>query len=165
MKNNTQRNIFLLALVFFLSCEKQDLLSPQPVEEIKNYFISFKQDTLPVSLTVTSVRKENVGSLLVTSIDGKFPDSILQRNILIIRVTGDSARPYNYTEIFASYTDSSGNSFANDVADTINTVRITKMEKRQNGNVEGSFTIRVSNFTKTKTLLLNNGKFSTAFSE
>ena len=165
MKNNTQRNVFLLALLFLFSCGKQDMLSPIPAEEIKNYSISFKQDTVPVKLTVTSARIENVGSLLATSIDGKFPDSILQMNNLIIRVTGDSARPYSYTEIFASYTDSSGNSFANDVADTINTVRITKIEKRQNGNVEGSFTIRVSNFTKTKTLLLNNGKFSTAFSE
>jgi hypothetical protein len=165
MKNNSRRNIFLLALMFFLSCGKQDLLSPIPVEEIKISFISFKQDTVPVTLTVTSARKENVGSLFATSIDGKFPDSILQMNNLIIRVTGDSARLYNHTEIFASYTDSSGNTFANDVADTINTVRITKMEKRQNGNVEGNFTIRVSNFTKTKTLLLNNGKFSTAFSE
>lgn len=165
MKNPAHHYIFLLLVILFVSCGKQDYLSPLPVPEVKIYNISFKQDTIPVTLTVTSARKENVGSLFATAIDGKLPDSILHKNSLIIRVTGDSARLYTNTEILASYTDSLGNSFANDIADTANIVRITKIENRKDGIVEGSFTIRVSNSTKTKTLFLNNGKFYTAFLE
>lgn len=165
MKTLSLNYIFLLLIILFISCGKQDYLTPLPVPEIKIAYISFKQDTVPVTLTVTSARKENVGSLFATAIDGKLPDSILYKNSLIIRVTGDSARLYTNTEILASYTDSTGNSFANDIADTTNIVRITKIENRRDGMVEGSFTIRVSNSTKTKTLLLSNGKFSTAFLE
>ena len=106
-----------------------------------------------------------VSAKFTTTIEGKLPDSILRKNNLIIRVTGDSARAYVNTEIFASYTDSSGNIYANNITDTINKVTITKIEKKKDGSVEGSFTIRVSNFTKTKTLMLKEGKFSTVFSE
>jgi hypothetical protein len=84
---------------------------------------------------------------------------------LIIRVTGDSARAYSNTEIFVSYTDSLGVAYANTVADTLNKVTITKMEKKKDGLVEGNFTIRVSNNPKTKTYLLKNGRISTVFPE
>ena len=165
MKSYSPRYILFLAILFSVSCEKQDTLTLQPVPENKIFAINFNQDTIPVTLSITSARKENIGNSLVTAIDGKLPDSILRLNKLIIRVTGDSARLYNNAEIFASYTDSLGNTFANDVSDTLNEVTITKMQKVKDGHVEGSFTIRVSNFTKTKILLLNNGKFSTAFVE
>ena len=101
----------------------------------------------------------------VTAIEGKLPDTTIKKNTLIIRVTGDSARAYANAEIFASYTDSLGVTYANVITDTINKVTITKMIKKKDGVVEGSFTIRVSNSTKTKTLLLANGKFSTSFEE
>jgi len=110
-------------------------------------------------------RSESIGNLTATSVEGKLPDSIVRRNNLIIRVTGDSARAYTYTEIFASYTDSSGNTYATSITDTTNKVSITKLEKIRDGSVEGNFTIRVSNFTKTKTLSLKEGKFSTIFFE
>lgn len=128
-------------------------------------FISFIQDTVQVKLSITSTRKENIGNLSAIAIDGKMPDSLLRRNNLIIRVIGDTAKQYNYQEIYASYTDSLGNTFSNDLADSSNKVQITKIEKKVNGVVEGVFTIRVSNFTKTKTLLLNNGKISSVFIE
>ncbi len=165
MKNPSLLYLFLLTIIVFISCDKQDSLSPQPVPVTKLSYISFNQDTLPVTLSITNARKENIGSLLATAIEGKLPDSFFRKNNLIIRVTGDSARPYRNTEIFVSYTDSSGNTYANDIADTINTVRLTKVEKLKDGIVEGNFTIRVSNFTKSKTLMLNNGKFSTIFFE
>ncbi len=165
MKNPSLLYLFLLTIIVFTSCDKQDSLSPQLVPVTKLSYISFNQDTLPVTLSITNARKENVGSLLATAIEGKLPDSFFRKNNLIIRVTGDSARPYRNTEIFVSYTDSSGNTYSNDIADTINTVRLTKVEKIKDGIVEGNFTIRVSNFTKSKTLMLNNGKFSTIFFE
>ena len=165
MKNTTLPFIFLLAIIFFTSCTKQETLVPLPEPEIKLSYISFKQDTIPVTLSVTTARKENVGSLYTTTIEGKLPDTILRKNNLIIRVTGDSARAYNNTEIFASYTDSLGITYANAIADTLNKVSITKLQKIKQGIVEGSFTIRVSNTTKTKTLLLTDGKFSTSFLE
>lgn len=164
-KKYSSRYVLFLAVLFSVSCEKQETLTPQPVPETKIYSISFNQDTIPVTLSITSARKENIGNSLVTAIDGKLPDSISSLNKLIIRVTGDSARLYNNTEILASFTDSLGNTFANDVSDTLNKVTITKMQKVKDGHVEGSFTIRVSNFTKTKFLFLNSGKFSTAFQE
>ena len=165
MKNTTLQFFFLLAIIFFISCTKQETLVPIPEPEIKLSYISFKQDTIPVSLSITTARKENVGSLYTTAVEGKLPDSILRKNNLIIRFTGDSARAYKNTEIFASYTDSLGVTYANAVADTTNKVIITKLQKIKQGIVEGSFTIRVSNTTKTKTLLLTEGKFSTYFIE
>ncbi|MGB4843333.1 MAG: hypothetical protein WBP16_02645 [Ferruginibacter sp.] len=165
MKNPSRNYFYILLVMFFISCEKQDELSPITVPPIRPSYISFNEDTIAVKLIITSARKEYVGSLLATAIDGKQPDSILQKNNLIIRVTGDSARVYSNTEIFASYTDSLGNSFATANDDTTNIVQITKFEKKADGIVEGSFTIRVSNFTKTKILLLNKGMFSTAFFE
>ena len=163
MKNYLHRYAFLLAFIAFLACEKQDPLVPIPVP--KASYISFSRDTLAVRLTVTSTRKENVGNLFAVAIDGKMSDSIINRSSLIIRLAGDSTGLYNHQQIFASYTDSLGNSFSTEVADTINTVRITKIEKIQNGNVDGDFTIRVSNFTKSKILILGNGKISTLFSQ
>lgn len=148
-----------------VSCEKQDLLSPKTTEEPKLLFVNFIEDTVPVKLSVTSARKESIGVVFTTTIEGKMPDSILRKNNLIIRVTGDSARAYINTEIFASYTDSAGNVYANTITDTLNKVAITRIEKKKDGSIEGNFTIRVSNFTKTKTLLLKEGKFSTIFPE
>jgi len=165
MKNTTLQFFFLLAIIFFIACTKQDTLVPIPEPEIKLSYISFKQDTIPLTLSITTVRKENVGSLYTTTIEGKLPDTVLGKNNLIIRVTGDSARTYSNTEIFASYTDSLGVTYANAIADTANNVTITKLQQIKQGIAEGSFTIRVSNNTKTKTLLLTDGKFSTSFSE
>jgi len=39
------------------------------------------------------------------------------------------------------------------------------LQKIKQGIAEGNFTIKVSNSTKTKILLLAEGKFSTSFSE
>ncbi len=161
MKNILSITVFLFAITYFFSCNKQNPLSPQPVAA--SSFISFKQDTIPVNLTVTSAQKESIGNLLATSIQGQLPDSFLAQNSLVIRVTGDSARAYASTEIFASYTDTLGNAYANTLNDTINKVTITKLQNTKQGLVQGSFTIRVSNTTKTKTLFLNQGKFSTNF--
>ena len=163
MKNTWPQFIFLLITIIFISCKKQDALVPLPVPEVKFSYISFKQDTIAVNLSVTTARKENVGSLFTTAIEGKLPDTTIKKNTLIIRVTGDSARAYTGTEIFASYTDSVGITYANSITDTINKVTITKMVKKKDGAVEGSFTIRVSNNTKSKTYLLTEGKFSTTF--
>jgi hypothetical protein len=158
--------LLCLLLLFFFSCKKQAILEPLPPEpEVQSSYISFNQDTIAVKLSVTTARKENVGSLFTTAVEGKLPDSIVRKNNLIIRVTGDSARPYLHTEIFASYTDSAGITYANIISDTANKVAITKLQKIKKGIVEGNFTIRVSNTTKTKTLLLTGGKFSTIFFE
>lgn len=163
MKNNTLLFSFIILASIIVSCNKQDLLTALPVEEPLQ--VSFKQDTVPVSLKVTQARKEMIGNMLVTAIDGKMPDSIINKSNLIIRVTGDSARLYTNTEIFASYTDSLGNSFSSEIGDTINTVSFIKLEKIIDGIVSGSFTIRVSNLTKSKTIILNNGKFNTKMIE
>src|SRR3954469_11718212 len=101
MKKTALSLLVLLSILFFISCTKEDPLVPLPEPEIKLSYISFKQDTIPVMLPVTTARKENVGSLYAIAIEGKLPDSILRKNNLIIRVTGDSARVYKNTEIFA----------------------------------------------------------------
>ena len=121
-------SIFLLIL-FFISCTKEATLVPLPEPEIKSSYISFNQDTIPVTLPVTTARKENVGSLYATSIEGKLPDSILRKNNLIIRFTGDSMRAYTNTEIFASYTDSLGVTYANTISDSSNKLIVTKLQK------------------------------------
>lgn len=163
MKNIFSVLLFMLLITIFSYCTKQDALTAIPEPEIKLSYISFNQDTIPVTLSVTTARKENVGSLFTTAIEGKLPDTTIKKNTLIIRVTGDSARAYAGAEIFASYTDSAGITYANSITDTINKVTITKMVKKKDGAVEGSFTIRVSNNTKSKTYLLTEGKFSTTF--
>ena len=168
---NKLKNLFTIPLIFllaagFMYCSKQEALIP--IEETPPAVplsISFKQDSLPVTLSVTTARKESVGALFTTAIEGKYPDSTIRKNNLIIRVTGDSARAYTNTEILATYTDSTGAKFSNAVADTVNKVTITKMEKKKNGLLEGSFTIRVSNSTKTKTYLLKEGRISSTFPE
>jgi hypothetical protein len=161
------RNIFLPALctsIIFFACSKQDTTEPPlPIPEVKTSFISFKQDTVSLKLSITTARKENVGNLFVTAIQGKLPDSTVRKNNLIIRFTGDSARAYSNIEIFANYTDSFGVTYANAVSDTFNKVTITKLEKKKDGIAEGNFTIKVSNSTKTKTLVLTEGKFLTTF--
>lgn len=165
MKNTRLLLSFLLSAIIFISCKKEEALFPLPVPEVKLSSISFMQDSIAINLSNTTARKENVGNLFTTSIEGKLPDSIVRKNNLIIRVTGDSARTYINTEIFASYTDSLGFTYANTISDTVNKVTVTKLQKLKQGIVEGVFTIRVSNSTKTKTLLLKEGKFSTSFFE
>jgi hypothetical protein len=163
IKNYKPVLIFIFTAIIFISCTKQEVHVPIPGPEIKSSFISFKQDSITVNLSVTTARKENVGTLFATSVEGKLPDSIVRKDNLIIRVTGDSVRKYLNTEIFASYTDADGVTYANVINDTANKVTITKLQKIKLGIVEGNFTIRVSNSTKTKTLLLTEGKFSTSF--
>lgn len=165
IKNYRPVFIFIFTPIIFISCTKQEAPVPIPGPEIKLSSISFKQDSIAVNLSVTTARKENVGALFTTSVEGKLPDSIVRKNNLIIRVTGDSARKYLNTEIFASYTDAAGVTYANVINDTANKVTVTKLQKIKQGIVEGSFTIRVSNSTKTKILLLTEGKFSTSFFE
>jgi hypothetical protein len=152
----------IYATIIFIACSKQDTAEP-PLPEVKTAFISFKQDTIALKLSITIARKENIGNLFTTAIEGKLPDSIVRKNNLIIRVTGDSARLYNNIEILASYTDSMGITYSNSSTDTSNKVTITKLEKKKQGAIEGNFTISVSNSTKTKTLVLKEGKFSTSF--
>ena len=128
MKKYSLLIIFCTLTVFIISCDKQDSLSPKTIEEPKLLFVNFIEDTVPVKLFITSARKESIGTVFTTTIEGKMPDSILRKNNLIIRVTGDSARAYINTEVFAGYTDSAGNVYANNITDTINKVIITKIE-------------------------------------
>ena len=165
MKNTTLQFSFLFTVIIFISCKKQDAIVSPPVPETKLSYISFTQDTIPITLSVTIARNESIGSLFTTTIEGQLPDSNVHQNNLTIRVTGDSARAYLNTEIFASYTDSLGITYANAINDTINKVILTKLQNIKQGIVEGNFTIRVSNTTKTQTLLLTQGKFSTSFEE
>jgi hypothetical protein len=160
------RNLLFSAIVLLgilISCNKQDAIAP--VSAIVTSSISFKQDTVPITLSVTTARKEKVGSFNVIAIEGKSPDTLVRKNNLIIRITDDSARAYTNTEILLSYTDSLGMTYANAITDTINKVSITKIEKKKGGLVEGSFTIRASNSTKTKVFLLTSGKISTSFAD
>lgn len=163
MKNITLQFLLLVVIITAIACKKEDTLVAVPEPEIKLSYFSFKQDTIPVTLSITTARKENVGTLYTTAVEGKLPDTILRKNNLIIRVTGDSARLYKGSEILASYTDSLGVTYSNSTSDTTNKVTITKLQKIKQGIVEGNFTIRVSNTTKTKTFLLTEGKFSTSF--
>lgn len=165
MKKHFLLIIFCLPAAFIISCEKQDSLSPITIEQPKLLFVNFIEDSVAIKLPVTAAREERIGNIFVTAIEGRLPDSVSGKNSLIIRVTGDSARTYLTTEILANYTDSLGNSFANNTTDTLNKVTLTKMEKKKDGSVEGNFTIRVSNSTKTKMIILKDGKFSTVFPE
>lgn len=153
--------ISILLTIVFVACTKQKIDASLPKQEIKLSHISFKQDTTLVKLSITTARKENVGSLFTTAVEGKLHDTSLQKNNLIIRVTGDSERTYTNTEIFASYTDSLGITYANTVGDTFNKLTITKFEHKNGGFVEGSFTIRVRNNTTAKVVLLTEGIFFT----
>ncbi len=155
--------LFFCGIIIIFSCNKQENLVAQPVPVITDQFINFKEDTSSIKLTLTTARKESIGNFLTTAIEGKLPDSIIRKNNLIIRVTGDSARVYNNTEIFVSYTDSLGATYSNALSDTINKVKLTKLEKKKGGLVTGDFTIRVSNSTKTKTFLLSNGTLFSSF--
>ena len=155
----------LLTMFSIISCEKQDSLSPVIKEDPKVYTINFKEDSVFLNLSVTQARKESIGSVSTTAMEGKMPDSVAKKYSLIIRVTGDSARSYSKAEVLAAYTDSLGEAYSSNTSDTLNKVTLTKLEKKKNGAVEGSFTIRVSNSTKTKTLVLKEGKISTAFIE
>lgn len=166
---NKLKNLFtipfiLLFAAVFMYCSKQDALTAiETPPATPAHAVSFKQDTLPVTLSVTAARREKIGSLYATAIEAKYPDSTVRKTNLIIRVTGDSARAYSNTEIFAAYTDSTGAVYANAVADTGNKVTITKMEKKKDGLLQGSFTIRVSNSTKTKSYLLKDGTIYSTF--
>jgi hypothetical protein len=152
--------VSLIVCVLF-SCDKQnDLVAlPTPIDP----FISLKQDTTTIKFIVTTARKEAIGNLFTTTIQGKFADSNIQKNNIVIRVTGDSTRKYSRAEIFATYSDSLGNSFSNNKTDSTNRFTLTTCEKKKNGLVQGNFTISVSNITKTKTLILKEGKFSVSF--
>jgi hypothetical protein len=142
--------LFIFSTTFFITSAKQETQVLQ--QEIKLSYISFKQDTMPVKLSITTARKENIGSLFTTAVEGKLHDTILQKNNLIIRVTGDSTR---------TYTDSLGITYANTIGDTFNKFTITKFEHKNGGFVEGSFTIRVRNNTTAKVVLLTEGIFFT----
>jgi hypothetical protein len=168
---NKMKNLFSVPIIFLLAavcmhCSKQNAVTPieQP-PVIPASSVSFKQDTLPLTLSVTTARKEIINSLISTAIEAKMPDSTAKKNSLIIRVMADSARAYSNTEILASYTDSTGIVFSNIISDTLNKVIITKLEKKKNGLVQGSFTIRVSNSTKTKNYLLKEGVISSSFTD
>ncbi|MBS1510078.1 MAG: hypothetical protein JST86_04510 [Bacteroidetes bacterium] len=154
-----------ITILLISSCNKQDALTPIPEPEVKQSYINFKQDTVLFSLLVTTALKESVGNINVTTIEGNYPDTTSHKNNLVIRITGDSARTYLPAEILASYTDSLGVTYANSSTDTMNKVTVTKLQKIKQGIVEGNFTIRVSNTTKTKTILLSEGKFATSFFE
>lgn len=164
LKNLLTIPVILLMAVTFMYCSKQDALTAaEEPSLVKPIAVNFKQDTLPVTLSVTAARREKIGSIAAIAVDAKYPDSNVRKTNLIIRVTGDSARNYSHTEILAAYTDSLGVMYSNAVSDTINKVSITKMEKKKDGLVEGSFTIRVSNSTKTKTYLLKDGTIYSTF--
>ncbi len=168
---NVLKNLFSIPFIIVLAaslmyCTKETPLVPIEVPPAPQPLaIYFKQDTLPVTLSVTTARKENVGTYKTTAIEAKHPDTTIRKNSLIIRITGDSARAYSNIEILATYTDSAGVMFSNNISDTVNKVTITKMEKKKDGLVQGSFTIRVSNSTKTKTYLLKEGTISSTFPE
>jgi hypothetical protein len=168
---NVLKNLFSIPFIIVIAaslmyCTKEAPLVPIEVPPAPQpTAISFKQDTIPVTLSVSTARKENVGTYKTTAVEAKYPDSTVRKNSLIIRVTGDSARAYSNTEILATYTDSAGVMFSNIIADTVNKVVITKLEKKKNGLIQGSFTIKVSNSTKTKTYLLKEGIISSTFPE
>jgi hypothetical protein len=153
--------ISLIVCFIFLSCNKQnDFVAPIiPIDP----YISLKQDTTAIKFNVTTARKEAIGSISTTTIQGKFADSNTRKNNIVIRVTGDSTKTYSRAEIFATYTDSLGDSFSSSTTDSTNRFTLTTCEKKKNGLVQGNFTIRVSNITKTKILILKEGKFSVSF--
>jgi len=52
MKSPALLYVFFLSVIIFISCGKQDSLEPISVPESKTAYISFMQDTVPVTLSV-----------------------------------------------------------------------------------------------------------------
>jgi hypothetical protein len=146
------KQVFWLLLLCILfcgaGCTKNDNEAAVAVTPPADVQISFLQDTVPVKLKLAETRKEIIGALTAINIQGKYPDS--------------TGRKYSYTEIIAGYTDSLGNSFATG-SDTANTITITKLEKKYNGLVTGTFSIVVYNAAKTKKYNIKQGSFTTLF--
>jgi hypothetical protein len=146
----------------FIYCSKSD--SPTK-PSLSSYTITFKADTTSIKLTTVTARKESIAGLMAIAIDGKSSDTSKQKRSLILRVLGDSARTYKYTEILATYRDASGESFSNITTDTSGKINITKLEKKPKGLIEGSFELMLANTQKNKTILLKEGRFSTIADE
>jgi Family of unknown function (DUF6252) len=160
------KQVFWLLLLCILftgtGCSKNDAAPEVAPPLPADVQIGFLQDTVPVKLRLAETRKEIIGALSAINIQGKYPDSTGRKNTLTLRVLGDSAGKYGYTQIIAGYTDSLGNNFTTG-SDTANTITITKLEKKYNGLVTGTFSIVVYNAAKTKKYNIKQGSFTTLF--
>ncbi len=159
---------FGLAMVccmpMLVACNKSDAVALPPVEPPVITGMQFRQDTSPIAFPVTNGRRESIGTLRSTTIYGEYPDTITKPNRITLRIIGDSARTYRSSEIIASYTDSAGTSFSS-IAATTDSVSITQLQKSNNGLVKGLFFITVYNTTRTKSLVLRQGSFTTRFTD
>jgi hypothetical protein len=105
---------------------------------------SFSANDSLISYPVNIVYTQEVYDVHTTLISGQYKDTSSKKGSISFRLIGDTTGRYQGDSLLVTYTDGTGSVFYN-TGDSTNMVTVNKFEKKYNGIVSGSFSLKVAN--------------------
>jgi hypothetical protein len=134
----------LLSVITFLcvltACNKN---SGDALSGPSSSFTFSANDSL-ISYPVNIVYTQEVYDVHTTLISGQYKDTSSRKGSISFRLIGDTTGRYRGDSLLVTYTDGAGSVFYN-TGDSMNIVTVNKFEKKYNGIVSGSFSLKVAN--------------------
>jgi hypothetical protein len=109
-----------------------------------NAFFTFSANDSLVNYPVANAYIQDVDSLHTILLTGQYADTSSRGGNISIRIIGDTAGRYTASNLLVTFTNDSGATFTNNY-DSSNYVVITKFDKSPNGNVSGTFSMKLGN--------------------
>jgi hypothetical protein len=100
-------------------------------------------DTL-ISYPVNLAYTQDVYDVHTMLISGQYEDTSSRKGSISFRLIGDTTGRYRGDSLLVTYTNAAGNIYYN-TGDSTNVVIVDKFEKKYNGAVSGSFSLKVAN--------------------
>jgi hypothetical protein len=165
MKKSPLLTATLLLLLYSAlpSCKKSST-SPSALVTSLSFSVTgplIHQNNIPViEFPAVQAAVQEVDTLHTTVITGQYTDTSTLMGGISIHVIGDTTGTFTGSNVLATYTDASGNTY-NSAGDSTDKVTITRFSKLDEGPVTGSFNLIVSGSAGTLTLI--NGQFTASF--
>ena len=140
MKNHFQLLSILFLCTALLACSKGNGDAPAGPS---SSFIFSANDSL-ISFPVNLAYTQDVYDVHTTLISGQYKDTSTRKGNISFRLIGDTTGRYHGDSLLVTYTNAAGNIYYN-TGDSTNFVLVNKFEKKYNGIVSGSFSLKVSN--------------------
>lgn len=115
-----------------------------------------------ISFPVNLAYIQDVYDVHTILISGQYQDTSTQKGNISFRLIGDTTGRYRGDSLLVTYTNAAGNIYYN-TSDSANFVLVNKFEKKYNGIVSGSFSLKVSN--SSGSIQFSQGSFTAIYQD
>lgn len=112
----------------------------------------------PINIAYT----QEVYNVHTTLISGQYKDTSSKKGSISFRLIGDTTGRYQGDSLLVTYTNATGDIYYN-TGDSTNFVKVDKFEKKYNGIVSGTFSLKVAN--SSGSIQFSQGTFTALYQD